>query len=243
LASPKITAGRETLPRCRPLAPQAANLLAATPHDNTGADRMTSVKSFLNHPYAFWALLSIPAVPMLIALSSGDPEAVKTILFPSGEFAARFMIFSMMITPLMMLFKGWRGPRWLMKRRRYIGVAAFAYAVLHTVLYLVDRGAVAVQGSELARALIWTGWLAFVIFVPLAVTSTDAWVRKLGPNWKTLQRFVYAAAVLTFLHWAATRDWDGLTPALVNFAPLGFLTAYRLWYNLNRKRMRASATN
>ena len=202
---------------------------------------MSYVKSFLNHPYTFWALLSIPAVPMLIALSTGDAEAVKTILFPSGEFAARFMIFSLMITPLMMLFKGWRGPRWLMKRRRCIGVAAFAYAALHTALYLIDRGAVVISGGELSRTLIWSGWFAFLIFVPLAITSTDAWVRKLGPKWKTLQRFVYGAAVLTLLHWAAVKDWEGLTPALVNFAPLGFLVVYRLWYNLNRQRMRANA--
>ena len=102
---------------------------------------MSKVKSFLNHPYVFWALLSLPAFPMLLGLTSGGPKAVQELLHPTGEFAARFMIIAMMITPLMMLFKGWRGPRWLMKRRRYIGVAAFGYAALHTVLYLIDEAA------------------------------------------------------------------------------------------------------
>lgn len=60
------------------------------------------------------------------------------LLHPSGEFAARMMIIAMMITPLVMLFKGWRDPRWLMKRRRYLGVAASGYAPLHPLLHLVD---------------------------------------------------------------------------------------------------------
>ncbi|AML51995.1 hypothetical protein [Falsihalocynthiibacter arcticus] len=86
-----------------------------------GATVISSLKSFLNHLYSFWALLSLPAIPVIAGLASGNPETVDAILYPSGEFAARFMILSMMITPLMMLFKGWRGPRWLMMRRRYIG--------------------------------------------------------------------------------------------------------------------------
>jgi sulfoxide reductase heme-binding subunit YedZ len=134
-----------------------------------------------------------------------------------------------------MLFKGWRGPRWMMKRRRYIGVAAFGYAALHTVLYLIDEGAVAVTGAEMSKLYIWTGWLAFLIFVPLAVTSTDGWIKTLGPRWKTLQRGVYGAAVLTLIHWAALHDWGGIGPALVHFGPLAVLEAYRLWSNQARR--------
>lgn len=92
---------------------------------------MTTMKSFLNHPYAFWAILSLPAIPILLSLTSGDPKAIEGALHPTGEFAARFMIISMMITPLMMLFKGASWPRWMMKRRRYLGVAAFGYALAH----------------------------------------------------------------------------------------------------------------
>ncbi len=199
---------------------------------------MLTIKKIWDHPYTFWLLLSIPAIPMLASLASGDPEVIHGLLHPTGEFAARFMIFAMMITPLTMWLKGWRGPRWLMKRRRYLGVAAFGYALLHTILYLVDEGAVAFTGGEVAKLYIWTGWLAFLIFVPLAVTSTDGWVRSMGPRWKTLQRFVYAAAVLTLVHWAALHDWGGIGPALVHFLPLGLLEAYRLWSNATRKRIR-----
>ena len=201
---------------------------------------MANLKTILNHPYFFWALLSLPALPMISGVASGDPEVLHQLLHPTGEFAARFMIISLMITPLMMLFKGWRGPRWLMKRRRYLGVAAFGYAALHTVLYLVDEGALAFSGGELSKLYIWTGWLAFLIFVPLAVTSTDGWVRKLGPQWKTLQRLVYGAAVLTLVHWAALHDWGGVAPALVHFAPLAALEAYRGWSTLQRRQLRTA---
>ncbi|WP_168798059.1 sulfite oxidase heme-binding subunit YedZ [Pacificoceanicola onchidii] len=202
---------------------------------------MSTLKSIWDHPYTFWLLLSLPAIPMALGLTSGDPKVVHELLHPTGEFAARFMIISMMITPLTMLFKGWRGPRWLMKRRRYLGVAAFFYALAHTVLYLIDEGMVAFTAGEISKLYIWTGWLAFFIFVPLAVTSTDGWVRKMGPRWKTLLRFVYAAAVLTLLHWAALHNWGGVGPALVHFLPLGLLEAYRLWSNTQRRNARLAA--
>lgn len=197
---------------------------------------MHAAKRLLNAPYFFWGLLALPALPMMLELTSGDPRAMHRLLHPTGEFAARFMIIAMMVTPLMMLLKGWRGPRWLMKRRRYLGVAAFAYAAVHAVLYLIDEGMVAVSGAELAKTYIWTGWLAFLIFVPLAVTSTDGWVRRLGPKWKTLQRAVYGAAVLTLVHWAALHDWGGVMPALVHFAPLAALETYRVFRHTQRGR-------
>ncbi|MBS3848719.1 ferric reductase-like transmembrane domain-containing protein [Devosia sp. BSSL-BM10] len=201
---------------------------------------MSLVKSFFNHPYTFWAILSLPAIPMLAGLAANEPGAVGEVLHPSGEFAARFMIIAMMITPLTMLFKGARWPRWLRKRRRHIGVAAFGYAALHTLLYLIDEGAVAFTGAEIANFYIWTGWLAFLIFVPLAITSTDGWIRRLGSRWKNLQRFVYGAAVLTLLHWASLHDWGGVAPTLVHFGPLGALEAYRVWAMVQKRTLKAA---
>lgn len=201
---------------------------------------MTAVKSFFNHPDTFWLILSLPALPMISSFTGNDPQALHNLLHPTGEFAARFMIISMMITPLMMLFKGASWPRWLMKRRRYLGVAAFGYALAHTILYLVDEGAVALTGGEISKLYIWTGWLAFLVFVPLAVTSTDVWVRAIGTRWKTLQRFIYVAAVLTLINWAALHEWGGIGAAFVHFGPLGALEAYRLTSNLKRRRMRTA---
>ncbi len=182
-------------------------------------------------PYWLWALLSLPAVGMLSALvGSNDPRIFHQLLHPTGEFSARFMIIAMLASPLVLLFRGWRGPQWLKKNRRYFGVAAFGYAALHTVFYLIDEGTVARVLADLPKFYIWTGWLAFAIFIPLAVTSADYFVRRMGPSWKTLQRTTYGAAVLTLLHWAALHDWGGIGPALVHFGPLAALEAYRVWY-------------
>lgn len=193
-------------------------------------------------PYWLWLVLALPAAGMISSLSGTDsPDIYKALLHPSGEFSARFMIIAMLASPLMLVFQGWRGPRWLKKNRRYFGVAAFGYAALHTLFYLLDAGAMARVLAEIPRLYIWTGWLAFVIFVPLAVTSMDYFVRKLGPRWKTLQRWTYPAAVLTLLHWAALHDWGGIGPALVHFVPLGLLEAYRIWYWYIRPRRKAIA--
>jgi sulfoxide reductase heme-binding subunit YedZ len=160
------------------------------------------------------------------------------LLHPTGEFAARFMIIAMIATPLSMLFKGWRGPRWLVNNRRYFGVAAFAYAAAHTVLYIVDVATVERVLNDLPKLYIWTGWLAFAIFIPLAVTSMDYFVRTMGPAWKKLQRWTYAAAVLTLVHWASLHNWEGIAPAAVHFTPLVLLSIYRVWSNVTRRRQR-----
>jgi len=190
------------------------------------------LKRIIDHPWFIWGLLAIPSVPMVAALASGQlgPEgqpATKFLLHPTGEFSARFMIISMVLTPLRMLFPGNKFWRWMMRRRRYFGLAAFAYAALHTVLYVIDMGnlnAILVDALQLG---IWTGWAAMFIFIPLAVTSNDYATRRLGPIWKSLQQFVYAAAFGTILHWIFVNNTLG--PALVHFAPLAILTAYRIW--------------
>ncbi len=193
---------------------------------------MASVKHVLNAPTFFWALLALPSIGMIsAALGSNDLEP---LLHPTGEFAARFMIIAMMLTPLRMLFPtaAWIG--WLLKRRRYLGVAAFGYAALHTLYYVINLGSLSAILSDAVKFGIWTGWLAFLIFVPLALTSNTASVRVLGPRWKTLQRLVYLAAVATLLHWIFVHNEPG--PALVHFVPLAALEAYRIWYNLTRGR-------
>jgi sulfoxide reductase heme-binding subunit YedZ len=182
-------------------------------------------------PYWLWALLALPAAAMVNeVVTATSPRVFHELLHPTGEFAARFMIIAMIATPLTMLLKGWRGPIWLKKNRRYFGVAAFGYALLHTIFYIVDVSTLTKVIAQLPRLDIWTGWLAFVIFIPLAVTSMDYFVRKMGPRWKKLQRWTYGAAVLTLVHWAALHDWDGLGAALVHFVPLIALEGYRIWY-------------
>ena len=199
-------------------------------------------KTVLDSRYFIWALLALPSIPMMLALMAGEPgpqgqSVAEMLLHPTGEFSARFLIITMILTPMRMLFPGVAFWRWMMKRRRYFGVAAFAYAALHTVLYIIDMGSLqAILGDALALG-IWTGWVAFFVFVPLAVTSNDWSVRKMGPAWKTLQRWVYLAAVGTLLHWIFVHN--NLGPALVHFVPLAALEVYRLWHNAQRQRQHA----
>ena len=202
---------------------------------------MLSRLSFLS-PYGLWFLFALPGGLMLgTALTSGDPRIFHELVHPSVEFSARFLIVAMMATPLAMLLRGWRGPIWLKKNRRYLGVALFGYAVLHTLFYIIDKGSVVGVINEVSRFYIWTGWIAFAIFVPLAVTSTEYYVRIMGPWWKALQRWTYGAAVLTLLHWAALHNWEHPTSAVVHFLPLTLLKAYRVWYWYIKPKARAVA--
>ena len=184
------------------------------------------MRKFFNSPYLFWAILLLPSIPMMGGFLS-EPENVGRLLHPSGEFSARFMIIAMLISPLRLLFPSARWLVWLMRRRRHLGVAAFGYAALHTLFYLVDKGALAPILGEFWELGIWTGWLAFIIFVPLALTSNDASQRWLLSRWKPLQRFVYGAAVLTLVHWIFIENHIG--PALVHFVPLAALEAFRIY--------------
>ena len=182
-----------------------------------------------NSPYTFWALLALPSIGMINGALAG--EDLEKLLHPTGEFAARFMIIAMMLTPLKMLFPRSRALQWLMRRRRYLGVAAFGYAGLHTLYYIVDLGSMSAVLREFTELGIWTGWLAFAIFVPLALTSNDWSVRVMGSGWKTLQRFTYGAALATLAHWIFLEFELG--PALAHFVPLAALEGYRIWRNLN----------
>lgn len=194
------------------------------------------MKSVLNSPYLFWMLLALPSIPMTISLiSSGEAEA---LLHPTGEFAARFMIIAMIISPLRLMFPTNRFWLWMARRRRYLGVAAFCYAFAHTVLYIVDMGSLANVLGEALLLGIWTGWLAMFIFVPMAITSNDWSVKHLGHKWKRLQQGVYIAAIATLLHWIFVHNNVG--PALVHFVPLALLELYRI-YKINASQPSTAA--
>lgn len=193
-------------------------------------------------PWLLWFLLALPALAIAYAATTSDNARIWHILVhPSGETSARLLVVTMVATPLMYLFRGWRWPRWLVRNRRYFGVASFGYALLHTIFYLIDKQTMERVVEELPRFYIWTGWLAFLIFLPLAATSMDYAVRRMGAWWKPLQRWVYAAAVLTYLHWASLHGWQGWVPATIHFGPLVLLSTYRIWRVFLRPRRNMTA--
>lgn len=183
------------------------------------------MKSFLINKYWLWLLLSIPAIGMLMGIFNGR-GTYDVLMHASGEFSARFLIISLVATPLALLFPKAKVSRWLVRNRRYFGLAAFAYTLLHTLFYLYEIAFSQVMSEFFQLGLI-TGWAAFFIFIPLAITSNDAAVRRMKAGWKKLQRWVYLAAILTFLHWCFIHyNWK---PALVHFAPVLLLQVYRIW--------------
>jgi sulfoxide reductase heme-binding subunit YedZ len=175
------------------------------------------MRTIINSRFGFWVLLALPALWIILRYAGGVLTAMDAIP-PSGETAARLMLAAMLIGPL----AGLIGPRrwlvWLLARRRAIGVAAFAYAALHTVFYAIDMGGLAAILAELPLAAIWTGWADLAVLLALALTSNRPAMALLRRGWKRLQRLVYAAAVLTLLHWLWVHD--GATEAVLHFAPL-----------------------
>ncbi|WP_397581044.1 sulfite oxidase heme-binding subunit YedZ [Sphingorhabdus sp.] len=188
------------------------------------------LRIILNKKPTFWALLCLPAILMMRPYVFGDVIAMD-MLHPTGEWSARFMIAAMVLSPLLSLI----GPRpwlsWLIQRRRALGVAAFGYAILHLIFYIIDMANLDDILAEFWALGIWTGWAAILLFVPLAVTSNDASMRALKAGWKRLQRLVYPAALLVLVHWIFIHN--NLGPALVHFIPLVLLVAAR-YFLVNR---------
>ena len=189
---------------------------------------------------AFWLILAIPAAMMLRAYVSGETIAMD-LLHPSGEMSARAMILAMMVGPLIDLAGRRKWLLWWLRRRRSLGVAAFLYALLHLYFYMIDMGTLDAMLAEIGALGIWTGWVALLLFVPLGLTSNEAALRALRAGWKKLQRLAYPAAILTLVHWIFIHN--NLAPALVHFAPLAILTAWRMIRLLRAQVPRAQTLN
>jgi sulfoxide reductase heme-binding subunit YedZ len=125
-----------------------------------------------------------------------------------GLVALVFLVLTLAVTPSKLLF-GWT---WPARLRRMLGLFAFFYATLHFLTYagLDQVGNLAAIAKDLAkRPFIWVGFTAWVLLIPLAVTSTKGMLQRLGfKRWKALHRFVYLIAGLGALHfyWRVKKD-------------------------------------
>lgn len=159
---------------------------------------------------------------------------VETVTRATGWWILFFLCATLAVTPLRRI----TGMNWLLRLRRMLGLFVFFYAALHFMTYVwldvwFDVGEVA--KDIVKRPFITVGFTAFMLLIPLAATSTDAMVRRLGRHWLRLHRAVYAIAVLGVLHywWLVKRDiTEPLTFALV----LGLLLAARVVW-LRRSRL------
>jgi len=151
---------------------------------------------------------------------------VETIRRSTGTWTLVFVLATLSVTPLRR-FTGWH---WLARLRRMLGLYAFFYAVLHLISYIwleqFFDGAAIVK-DIVKRPFITIGFAAFAMMVPLAVTSTDAMVKRMGgKNWTALHRLVYVLAVCGVIHywWLVKRD---ITQPAIYGLVLLFLLAYR----------------
>jgi sulfoxide reductase heme-binding subunit YedZ len=161
---------------------------------------------------------------------------IEAILNRFGFWTLTFVLLALVPTPLAALF-GWT---WAAPHRRMIGLFAFFYACLHLATYVgVDQffDWRAIAADVVKRKFIAIGMLAFTLLVPLALTSTDRSVRRLGyVRWKRLHRLVYLAAVCGVVHfvWRVKAD---LRQPLIFASVLALLMAARL---VGRRRSRSA---
>lgn len=132
---------------------------------------------------------------------------VEALLHRSGGWTLRFLLLTLAVTPLRLL-SGWTE---VLQMRRMLGLFTFFYATLHFSIYALldlglDLGFLAEDIAE--RPYITVGFTAWLLLIPLAITSTRGMMRRLGRRWKKLHRLVYGIAVLGVLHfyWLVKAD-------------------------------------
>ena len=184
---------------------------------------------------AIWVLALAPAVWLAwavyraiqgdAALLGADPA--ETIVHVSGETAVRALLATLCVGALRDLF----GLRWIVRVRRLLGLFAFFWGVLHLAAYLWLELELALGGLAadfIERPYILAGGLALLAMLPLAVTSTNGWRRRLGRRWRALHRLIWVAVLAASVHllWQARSD---LGEALVYAGLFSVLAFQRLW--------------
>lgn len=153
--------------------------------------------------YWVWAVLSVPAIHIL-ARYLNDSISYGQVIHQTGDWSVGFLALALAVTPLRRLLPKARWPLWVLVHRRALGVASFGYAAFHTLTYLQRKWGYGYILEEGKAPDLLTGWIAFAIFLALAITSNDKSVRGLRRNWQRLHRAVYVAAGLVFAHWILT---------------------------------------
>lgn len=143
----------------------------------------------------------LPAAWLLRGMLIGDlgVNPAETIQLQTGRWALRFLLITLAVTPVRRVFH-WNV---VIQYRRMFGLFAFFYASLHFATYIVlDQYFAwdAMVADVFRRPFITVGFAAFVLMVPLALTSTKGWIRRLGRRWQLLHRLVYVSAVCAVVH-------------------------------------------
>ena len=174
--------------------------------------------------YLAWALLRAP--------EHLGVNPAETLQLETGIWTLRFLLATLAVTPLRRL-TGWHP---IIQYRRMLGLFAFFYACLHLMTYVVlDRyfDFSGVWEDIVKRPFITAGMVAFVLMIPLAVTSTKGWIRRLGRRWQLLHRLVYFSAAAACVHFI----WKvkvAVGEPVYYAAILGVLLLFRMIYYVRR---------
>lgn len=169
--------------------------------------------------------------------ASVDP--VEEWVHRSGKTAVIILVISLAVTPVRRL-TGWNGAQ---KFRRLLGLFAFFYAVVHVGVYLWFEQGLAwsfILEDVTERPFIISGTVAFLLLVPLAVTSTRGWIRRLGRNWVRLHRAVYLAMAAALLHYLWGQKADIRDPVIVA-GIVAVLFGVRIYYAGRKRAARRAA--
>ena len=183
------------------------------------------------------ALVPFSVIVLQVARNELGPDPAERLMHMTGEWVLRFLVVVLLARPLAQ----WGWPA-LFRYRRMMGLFLFFYATLHLLVfaqvYVGWSGAILVEELR-ERPYVLVGFAAWLLLVPLAVTSTDGWRRRLRHRWRTLHQAVYAVAVLGWLHifWLSRSD---IGAAVLYGAVFLALLAWRMKVFLN-KRLRARA--
>jgi len=167
---------------------------------------------------------------------------VEDITLTTGIWALRMLVLTLAITPLRRL-TGWNR---LVQYRRMLGLFAFFYATLHLTIYFIDQGfALRYIFADVAkRPFITMGMIAFLVMVPLAVTSTKGWIRRLGKKWQLLHRLIYISGLAAATHYLWKVKIAAGSPVYYAII-IGVLLAFRVYWTLRqnkKKSLRPSLT-
>lgn len=206
----------------------------------------------------WWTLWLASALPFcrLLYLYANDALGVNPLQYlqqTTGQLAFVFLLLSLSVTPLRRFLRylairrrARHGKRledwnWIIRLRRMLGLYCFFYAALHVLCFVhfdigYDPAMLLLETAE--KPYLAVGMCAALLLVPLAATSTDAMMRRLGRNWRRLHRSVYAITVLAGAHfWLAVKPGVA-TPVLFTLAA-ALLLGYRVWAATTRTPLRA----
>ena len=204
---------------------------------NPTPKQLTAIKA------AVFVLALLPFLRMAWLVAQQVPvEPLEFLTRGTGDWTLYFLCITLAVTPLRRL-SGWN---WVIKLRRMLGLFAFFYALLHFTCFLwFDHffDVAEMLKDVVKRPFITVGFIAFVLLIPLAATSTNAMIRKLGgKRWQQLHRLIYVIAPLGILHfwWMKAGKNDFQQPILLGII-VAVLLGLRVYWSVAKKKPTAAA--